>query len=49
VGASYPWLFARHCGKNTVHLELAPGQVVRVRYHVSALRFVPGSIQVESR
>lgn len=47
VAASYPWIISE-CGKNSVKFSLKPGEVKKVRYCARLIRFLPGSIKVET-
>jgi hypothetical protein len=46
VAVSYPWLFAQECGKNSVRVSLAAGQMRRVNYRAGLIRYLPGTISV---
>jgi hypothetical protein len=47
VTVSYPWLFSPECGKNSVRVRVAAGQVKRVKYRAGFIRYLPGTISVE--
>jgi hypothetical protein len=47
ISVSYPWLFMSQCGKNTVHVELKPGEIKKVTYGAGLIRYLPGKITVE--
>ena len=46
VAVSYPWLFMRECGRNSVRFRIGPSELRRVRYTAGLIRFVPGKITV---
>jgi hypothetical protein len=48
VAVSYPWLFMRECGRNTVTVDVGAGSSTRVRYRPWLIRFVPGRIRVDA-
>jgi hypothetical protein len=48
VAVSYPWVFMRECGRNTVTIDVHAGEMMRVSYRPWLVRFVPGRIRVES-
>jgi len=48
VEVSYPWLFTQRCGRNSVEVSVGPGQILRVHYHAPAIRYMAGTITVES-
>jgi hypothetical protein len=48
VAISYPWLFAPECGRNSVRLSLALGEVKKIRYRAGLIRYLPGKITVGS-
>jgi len=49
IAVSYPWLFSPRCGRNTVEVEAAPGEIVRVTYVAPPIRYMPGKITVDER
>ena len=44
VAVSYPWLFSQECGKNSVRVHVAVGQVKKVHYRAGFIRYLPGKI-----
>jgi hypothetical protein len=48
VAVSFPWLFMRRCGRNSVTVELEPGETKYVAYRPSLVRFIPGRIRTRS-
>lgn len=44
VAVSYPWLFSRECGKNTLRVSVGPGELKKVRYRAGLIRYLPGTI-----
>jgi hypothetical protein len=46
VSVSYPSLIVSECQKNTVRVELEPGQTRKITYRAGYLRFQPGEITV---
>lgn len=46
ISVSYPWLFSRECGKNTVRFHIKPGQTRKVNYRAGLIRYLPGKINV---
>jgi hypothetical protein len=46
ISVSYPWLFSRECGKNTVRFRIEPGQMRKVKYSAGLVRYLPGKIAV---
>jgi hypothetical protein len=47
VEVSYPWLFSPKCGRSSVEVNVAVGEIVRVRYKAPPVRYVPGMITVD--
>ena len=47
VAASYPWIIGE-CGRNSVRFALAAGERKKVTYCARFIRFIPGSMKVES-
>lgn len=47
VEISYPYLFFRRCGANSVRLTLEQGETRRVHYMARLVRFLRGTISVE--
>jgi hypothetical protein len=47
VSISHPWLVAQ-CGKNSVEVELRPGELLHVVYNARLACFLPGKMRVES-
>lgn len=48
ITVSYPWLFASECGKNSIQVSLAHGEVKKVCYRAGFIRYLPGKITVSS-
>lgn len=48
IAVSYPWLFFSECGKNSIRVSLAQGEVKKVRYCAGLIRYLPGKITVSS-
>jgi hypothetical protein len=46
ISVSYPWLFSKECGKNTVRCRVEAGQVRQVKYRAGLIRYVPGRMTV---
>jgi hypothetical protein len=46
ISVSYPWLFSKECGKNSVHISLAAGETRKVKYSAGLIRYVPGKMLV---
>jgi hypothetical protein len=46
ISVSYPWIFSRECGKNTVTFSLGPDETKRVAYCAGLIRYLPGKIRV---
>jgi hypothetical protein len=44
VAVSYPWLFSRECGRNSVRVRLEAGKERKVRYIAGLLRYFAGRI-----
>ena len=47
ITVSYPWLLAPECGKASVVVSLAAGEVKRVVYRAGLIRYLPGKIVVD--
>ena len=45
VEVSFPYLFGKRMGANSIELDLAPGQIRRIRYRAPFLVFMKGRIQ----
>jgi hypothetical protein len=48
VAVSYPWLFSPECGKNSIRVSLAPGEIKKVHYCAGPIRYVPGKITLNA-
>jgi hypothetical protein len=44
VSLSYPWLYSRECGKNSVRVHLETGPTRKVNYCAGLVRYLPGKI-----
>jgi hypothetical protein len=44
VAVSYPWLFSRECGKNSMRVHLEAGEERKVTYCAGLIRYLPGKI-----
>ena len=49
VAVSYRWLFVSQCGRNSVDVEVHPGETVRVHYRAGLIRFLPGKMSVRGQ
>jgi hypothetical protein len=47
ISISYPWFLSPECGKNTVNINLKPGETKKVIYRAGLIRYLPGKISVE--
>jgi hypothetical protein len=47
ISVSYPWLFLRECGRNTVQVTVHPGETKRITYCARLIRYLPGTMKVE--
>jgi hypothetical protein len=47
IAVSYPWFLSPECGKNSVKVNLKPGEVKKVSYRAGLIRYLPGTIVVE--
>jgi hypothetical protein len=47
ISVSYPWILKSECGKNTVQVDLKPGENKRVSYRAGLIRYLPGKMVVE--
>ena len=47
IAASYPWIISE-CGRRSVRVSLRAGETKRVTYCARFIRFVPGSLRVET-
>lgn len=48
IAVSYPWFFAPECGKNSVRITLAHGEVKKVCCRAGHIRYLPGKMTVSS-
>jgi len=46
ISVSYPWIFSKECGKNSVHISLGAGDTRKVKYRARLIRYLPGKITV---
>ena len=46
ISASYPCLFSREGGKNSVRFRLQQGEVKKVKYRAGLMLYLPGKITV---
>ena len=47
IAISYPWLFARRCGRSSVTVTVRAGETTHVAYRVGLIRFLPGKITID--
>jgi len=47
ISVSYPWLFSRECGKNSVQVDVQVGESRTVTYSAGLIRYLPGKMSVK--
>jgi len=47
IAVSYPWVFDRRCGRNSVTVTVRAGETARIAYRAPLIRYLPGKITTE--